>query len=215
MTAIVGIEDGGLVWVGADSSATNGHTTESLRHSKVWRSGPYIIGVAGSGRVSDVVQYGTKLTPPPDRGVRRHLVTVVVPAVQKALRKSKAMMTGSGGGTGEPSGGEAVPALFLLAIGAHLFSIDEEFCVSQVRDGYAAIGSGGAVACGALYASTGMAVKKRLALALNASAHHACGVRGPFVTMRTRAAWRLTPPQPLVTTPSPPATAARAPLRQR
>ena len=186
MTVIVGVEERGLVWLGADSCASNETTSQLLAESKIWRSGAYVVGVSGSSRAAEVIRYFAKLPAPPSRGVRRHIVVEVVPIIQKAMRKTKAIKSAGDWDRGGPTGGEAHGGDILIAVGSHLFSVDQEFSVSRVRDGYNAIGSGADVANGALFATRGMPAKKRIALALTAAAHHACGVRGPFSQMRTR-----------------------------
>ena len=159
MTCIVGIEDKGVVWMGADSAYSDGQTQglAAADNPKLWRAGSYLIGVAGSARVANVLRFHVRLPPAPARGVFRHMVTRVVPVLRRALKKSGRMLKDEGGDRegGGGAGGDLTDGVALIAVGGKLFSVHGDFQVCRSRAGYDALGSGGAVALGALHASAG------------------------------------------------------------
>ena len=77
--------------------------------------------------------------------------------------------------------------MLLVGYAGKLFIVEDDYQVSEVGDGYAAIGSGDNVAKGALYLAK--VISKNLEtdkaedveLALKAAEHHNATVRRPFV----------------------------------
>jgi ATP-dependent protease HslVU (ClpYQ) peptidase subunit len=70
----------------------------------------------------------------------------------------------------------------LIVVGGAVFTMDEGGGLVRPLHGYAAIGSGGSAALGALAATEGLAMSAvdRVRLALDAAERHAAGVRGPM-----------------------------------
>jgi hypothetical protein len=62
-----------------------------------------------------------------------------------------------------------------------LFNIDVDFQVGEALDGFEAVGCGGDIAKGALFATLSYPPRERILLALQASERFNSGVRGPFV----------------------------------
>lgn len=183
MTCIVGIEADSRVFVGADSAYTDGQTQGlvSRDDGKLWRTGDYLLGVAGSPRVSNLLRF-MELPPAPTRGLFRHMVLVVVPLVRKALRSGGRMLKDrdvdpSGYGVG---GGDASDGVLLVGVRGKVYTIHSDFQVCRARAGYDAIGSGGSVAMGALCATADIEPKERVRIALTAAETHACGVKRPW-----------------------------------
>jgi ATP-dependent protease HslVU (ClpYQ) peptidase subunit len=190
MTCIVGIEDVDGAIVGGDSNLSNSETQTLIGRSraKVWRTGPYVIGVAGCPRDADIIRWQTELPDVPARDLHRHMVVGVVPALRKALKRAGRLLRASlPSDQGQPGGdgGDAYDADIMVAIRDRVFVIHGDFQVVSLREGYYAIGSGAPVALGALYASKGMKTERRLRLALEAAEAHACGVRRPWKIIET------------------------------
>lgn len=184
MTCIVGIEADGLVYMGGDSNYSDGHTQGLLAADtpKVWRSGDYLLGVSGSARVANVLRF-LVFPPAPTRGVLRHMVTKVVPALRKTLRKTGRLLQEQRSGGSQDyaiSGGDASDGTLLVGVRGKLFAIHGDFQVCHPRTQYDAIGSGVDVALGALHVTKGMPPRTRVRRALEASEAHACGVRRPW-----------------------------------
>ncbi len=180
MTCIVGIETRDGVVMGGDSCTSDGYSLHSMAGAKVFRVGRYVFGVAGSGRVSDLVRYAVALPDPPQRGLHRFLVRLVVPLLRKAASKGGHMLIGSPAHSDGPGGGDALDSAILVGVRGRLFTIGGDFCVDDHREGYTAAGSGAMVALGSLHSTAGRAPRTRVRMALEAAEAHAEGVRRPF-----------------------------------
>ena len=151
MTCIVGIEHEGVVYLGADSLSGNGYTSDSIAEAKCFRSGDYVIGVAGSWRVMDLVRY-LQLPEPPKYATHRYVTNTLVPIIRKTLLRG-GIQPGPKGPHGEadPDSGPSM----LLGFRGRLFRIETDYCVLRSKTGYATIGSGEPVALGSLATTAG------------------------------------------------------------
>ena len=175
MTCIVGIKQGGMIWIGGDSLGSADDTAVVRANPKVARLGPMIVGWCGSARVSQVLFYGMGIPPfDKDFGAMNYLIQVFVPALRDALSEHGVNI----------KDGEMDSAL-LVGLSHRLFEIDADFSVNEFDGDYLAMGSGEQVANGALFATRwlNMSPKARIELALYAAEHHTRSVRGPFTTI--------------------------------
>lgn len=147
MTTIVAVQEKGNVVFASDSQMSWGHR-KSYSADKVFRNGSLTIGAAGDVRVSNIFE--TADLPQPSvslkkRGdVYRWLVSDLVPALQKALEDARTLSESNGEAGNRGS--------FLVAVNDQVFELSSDFAVTTERSGRYAIGSGGAVAIGALAA---------------------------------------------------------------
>jgi len=74
---------------------------------------------------------------------------------------------------------------FLVGYRNRLFSIQDDFQVNEMADGFDACGCGMEYALGALAALHGFDAKPRVEQALKAAEHFCGAVRSPFVILRT------------------------------
>jgi ATP-dependent protease HslVU (ClpYQ) peptidase subunit len=182
MTAVVGIVHDNAVWIGGDSAVTDSEDTSLVvcSNPKVFRVGSLVLGVAGARRASRILQYGW--TPPKHtRGVRldRYVAVVVADAIRRALLDH--------GHSEKLNNQERATFAALIGYRGHLFGMDEEFSVDESAHGFDAVGSGGRVALGVLYATTGQAPRRRIVAALRASEQFDAAVRGPFTILEPAA----------------------------
>lgn len=176
MTAVVGFTDGEKVWMGADSEAIAGLTRVTRRNPKVFVNGKFLIGVAGSARAIDLMQYA--FTPPmPKEGqdLMQYMTVDFVNAVRNCL---------SSGGYGEAQNGiESMGSIVLVGHKGRLFRIESDYQVGEYALPYTAIGSGEDAALGALFATDGLRPRERIEIALKAAEQFNAGVRGPFTIL--------------------------------
>lgn len=177
MTCIVGLVEGDRVWMGGDSAFSNMHTHELIACSnpKVFRNGAFLVGVCGSARVGDVLRYS--FTPPkhPRRmDVGRFMRTVFVDAVREAFRR---------GGLYKKDEPEEVESCVLFGYRKKLFVLEEDLHIHEAIDDFAAVGSGGSVASGAMVVSQGVPARKRIRAALEAAERYTASVRRPFYVL--------------------------------
>jgi len=171
MTCIIGLETKDGVIVGADSQVTSGHEHGAIRSecAKVIRKSNHLIACAGVARLSDVMRYHLTLPRYDGGSVHRHAVTVIVPAIRKALTKHL------------PERDRDTQTRMIIGVGGCVLTIDNWLHVLMVNRGYATEGSGGEVALGALHATSALAPRVRVYLALEAACSLLTDCGAPFV----------------------------------
>ena len=175
MTCIVGIIADGHVYIGADSAATDEAWGQcELADSKVFVSGEFIIGAAGSIRAAQLVRYA--LHPPAIDSALDMMAYLIGPFVG-TMRE----VLESGGCLKIKEGVESTDAHFLVGHRGRLFTIDEAWQVYESRMPYACIGNASDYALGAMFANARLTPKNRILQALEAAAEFNAGVRAPFV----------------------------------
>jgi ATP-dependent protease HslVU (ClpYQ) peptidase subunit len=173
MTAIAGLVHAGKVYIGGDSAGSDGSLRTVRADTKVFSSGPYIFGFTGSFRMGQLLRWSLRPSTP-EGGLERFLATTFVDEVRQCLK--------TGGWAGIENAREE-GGTFLLGVQGRLFTIYDDFQVGEAADGYDAVGSGDAVALGALYATANMGMEptERLTLALSAAAALTPFVMSPFI----------------------------------
>ena len=183
MTCIVGLRKDGRVYMGADSAGSGGSEINYRADGKVFLVGDMLFGFCGSYRLGQVLRYHFNKPKHEARlSVDEFLHTVFLPSLIKlfgehGILHKKEDVTSSVG-------------LFLVGYRGRLFRVDYDYQIGENLHEYDAIGSGGRVACGAMYVETaryGENIDPTAAIhhALRASAHHTTSVAGPFTVMVT------------------------------
>lgn len=184
MTLIVGIEQDGVAYVGADTGVWENNNVENLPDGKIIEAGPLLIGMAGHWRVANIVRYALDALPVlGSRAPEAYVVREFVPRMRAALTEAGAMEQGED--KSDKWSGNA-----LIACSGQLFSLSDWFCVYRNSRGYATAGHqvAAAIAKGVFAATAiGTAPRDRLALALEAAEAHTDAVRGPYTFAEQRA----------------------------
>jgi ATP-dependent protease HslVU (ClpYQ) peptidase subunit len=164
MTCIVGLKHEKTLYFGSDSaSSTDAGYLTSLNRSKVFKTGSILIGVAGSSRLSQVLEH--RFVPPKITSkTEKYLCTQFIDRMKACLNK------------------HAKGADFELLIGIHgrIFVIFPDWQVEEAIDDFHAIGSGKDIARGAMYAAQDKSPEDRIRLALEAAEKFNNGVCSPF-----------------------------------
>lgn len=176
MTTIAGVAERGRVLIGADSAGVTDWSLTIRMDAKVFRSGPYLVGFTYSYRMGQLLRYVFKPPVPPKCPGR--LMRFMAVEFVDALRVSFKAAGWSRMRDGQEEGGT-----FLVGVRGRLFRIEGDYQVGESRSGYDAVGCGGDVARGALFAARTTKPRARVLLALRAAEQHSCGVRGPFVIL--------------------------------
>ncbi|QJE74527.1 hypothetical protein HHL28_16940 [Aerophototrophica crusticola] len=172
MTCIVGLVDNGTVWLGGDSAGVAGLDISLRSDPKVFRNGNFLIGFTSSFRMGQLLRF--RLAPPPrrpDQDLFRYMVCDFVEAVRVCLKD---------GGFAHRSNDVETGGFFLVGTEGRLFSIQDDYQVSEFNRGYHAIGCGAAYAMGSLYTTKGEDPEGRVRKALETAEHFSGGVRAPF-----------------------------------
>jgi hypothetical protein len=151
MTCIVGIAEGGRVYLGGDSAGVAGYQITVRADAKVFSVGPYIMGFTTSFRMGQLLHHTFK-PPKPKGNLDRFMVAEFIPAVMDCLDDGGWLNTENGrrdGGT------------FLVGLGGRLFVIYDDFQVGDSTDGYDAVGCGADIAFGSLHTSKGRSTPLR------------------------------------------------------
>lgn len=164
MTIIAGIVDADSVWMGSDGRTSNGAQVSSLLKSKLIGRAvgkrPLVIGVAGSLRVAQIIEY----LPLPKVGWRPDVYSFML-GLAEMLRVELRERGAGVEANGEQWGDFEVLAAFY----GRLFFIQSDYSVIE-KGSYWAIGSGAPYALGALIASGNAQTDERLQQALAAAA---------------------------------------------
>src|SRR5215210_8097319 len=174
MTCIVGFGLHGRLWFGCDAAVTSPEHQGVLTVPKVFRIGPYTIGVRGAFRVAQVLQY--RFQPPAHDleevvDVVGHLATTFVDAVRKAI-------------SDDQEAGNRFSDTYDLLVGylGHITHIDRDGTVFEHDEPGYAIGKGAQPARGALDGLDGLDVSPEEVIRQSLIASAACTqfVRPPF-----------------------------------
>ena len=179
MTCIVGMVSGGKVYIAGDSAGVCGEDLQSRKDSKVFRTGPYIMGFTSSFRMGQVLRYSFNPPNPPrsECELHRFMVNDFVESLREAFKKA---------GCASGEGGTERGGTFLVGVHGRLFIVDADYQVGESRFPYNAVGSGAQVALGAMFATNkGHMPYVQLDMALEAAEAFCTGVRAPFSHVET------------------------------
>lgn len=181
MTAIVAIanEDQGSVWMGGDShSADPSIGRNQVRNDpKVWKFGPFVMGISGSVRQAQIMQY--HFTPKdPGEDVMKYMVTKFVPELRDVLGK---------GQLAEDEPESPLPGGVLVGVRGHVYEIQADYQVVDNADSFWSIGAASEYCLGALHAliytsdcTTFAAPKVAIAIALGAASKYSMFASEPY-----------------------------------
>lgn len=183
MTCIVALSAGNKVFLGGDSAASDEksglilHTTDP----KVFKVGQFGIGFVDSFRMGQILQYNW--TPPiykPTTGFKnldKFMRTKFVESVKEIFQEHGYGRFGANTEEGDEGG------IFVIAVQntGRIFLMDVDYHIAEIDVEYIAEGSGQQVALGSLFSTANVKTpRKRVRMALEASAKFIMSVRGPF-----------------------------------
>jgi len=173
MTAIIGIEANGHVYVGGDSMVGNGWGEKgvtSLR--KVFRTGEFLIGYTSSFRMGQILQHHL-IVRSQEKGEpdERYMVVGFIEAVRNVLKEK---------GYAEVSDNREKGGEFLVGYRGRLYLADSDFQINHFSAGIAACGAGKNYSLGAALAMPNMKPHKRILRALEIAARLSSFVCPPF-----------------------------------
>lgn len=177
MTCVIGLVDKGRVYMGADSAgSTLSGGIATRTDKKVFMVGDIMIGICGSFRMRDILQYHVTFP-----SYNPKIYTPLEYANHEIAEKAREVFK-SRGLTHVENNEECIDGSFIVGFRKKLFEIESDFQVGEVETPYVAIGSGGDIAAGSLYTTQRLDLPAvdRLQLALNAAAYGNAFVRGPF-----------------------------------
>ena len=177
MTCVAAITDGTKVTMGADSAGVFEHELELRADPKVFIKGQFIIGMAGSFRLGQLLRYGLSVPPRPcGQPLHEYMCTTFVDAARNCFRSGGFMTTEDGQ---ERASGEV-----LIGTEGRLFTMYCNFQIGQELNSYSAVGTGAQVARGSLFTTANWSSPvARIEKALEAAERFCSGVRAPFTVL--------------------------------
>ena len=178
VTCIVGLAHEGNVWIGADSAAASGWKVRVTSVPKVFARGPFIIGYTVSFRMGQLLQFHLDVQPQDGEASNlEYIVKRFIAAVRGCLKEGGYTTIDN---NKEEGGG------FLVGYRGHVYSVGDEFQVTEASDGFDACGCGGNYALGAIVALDDLEPEARVRRALGIAAYFSGGVCGPFTVLSSR-----------------------------
>ena len=175
MTAIVGLVENGRVWIGADSASVESDrlVCYPVKCEKVFIKGQFIYGFSQSFRSGQVLRYSF-IPPkhPKQMDTTEYLSTLFVDRLRKTYEKA--------GYGGKDEEGE-LGGHFVLGYNGKLFTMQDDYNVSESVDNYTAVGCADLACFGSLYSTEGKFPEERIRMALDAAKHFSGGVKEPFI----------------------------------
>ena len=171
MTCIVGIAQGGKVWIGADSASVSNWQCTKTTLSKVFKVQDFLIGYTTSFRMGQILQYHLVVPLQTDQLDLEYLVTKFIPKVRDVFQEhwfDEVKKEKNKGGD------------FLLGYGGHLYYVACDFQVNENVCGFDACGSGEEYALAAMKALEGLQPEERIRRSLEIAAFFSISVCGPF-----------------------------------
>lgn len=176
-TCIVGIEEKGTVYIGADSAGISGLDITIRADEKVFINGPFIIGFTSSFRMGQLLRY--KFDPPEQtvnvKDDMEYMVTTFIDSVRNLFKNN-------GFGDKEATSG----GTFLVGYKGNLYTVHNDFQVGKSVLPYSAVGCGADFALGSMFSTKNMLPEKRIKLALEAASAFSAGVAPPFKILKLK-----------------------------
>lgn len=176
MTCIVGLVDGGRVFIGGDSAGTSDWHLQIRADRKVFESSGFLYGFSGSFRAGQILQYCFEppVTGRDDPDLMRYMVGEFIPALRAAIECE----------VGKEDR-KAIHFDFLVGFRERLFAVSNDMQVGEFAAGFGACGCGRDPALGALTVLHRVNVDPawKLKRALEAAEQWNSGVRGPFTVL--------------------------------
>ena len=174
MTAIVGICHAGRVYMGGDSGVSAGDNIMTASEPKVWKASGMLLGVAGDMVAIQALKHLASWPRYKGQAPERFLGSHVAPVVRRIFNSLRQELI-------SPYS-ESLSAELLIGMGGKLFGMDCSGAFCALGNAWA-IGSGGEVANGVLYHTTGEEPEDRIMCALEAAEEICLSVQAPFAIL--------------------------------
>ena len=176
MTRIIGLEQEGVVYVGADSAAaTRSLDIRQTLVPKVFNNHNVIIGYTSSFRMGQLLQF--MKIPKYDIADEKYMIVSFIPAIRKLFKE---------GGYSKIENNEEEGGDFIVGIQGKVYEIQSSFQVQRYADGIASCGCGEEYAYGAMRALEHLDPIDRITKSLEIASYYSGGVMAPFTVLKTK-----------------------------
>lgn len=144
MSCIIAVKRNGVIVFGSDSLVSTSYNKYSCKNDKIFYKGKTIIGVAGSPRVGQLIQYELKdfKIKSNDQTEMEYMVKIVAQSIKTVLEENNAC---------DP---EEFPFEVLIGYNGKLYQMFNDFQIVELDYPYQAVGSGSDIAIGSLFTSS-------------------------------------------------------------
>lgn len=173
MTCIVGLVHEDRVWMGGDSAITlDTRFSDIINAGKLWRSGDLLFGSSGTLRAAQLVRYETTFKKrPPTCTAFEYMIKSVIPEIRKCIQSK------------DVANNKEYNGNILIGYQGQLFEMSGDYSLVHSTANYAAVGGGGELALGVMFATQGLPglpPDQRIRLALQAAERFNSGCSAPF-----------------------------------
>lgn len=176
MTVCIAIAEKGRVYMGADSLVAGGYVTFRRALPKIFQNHDYMIGVAGTARIAEIMRYSE--LPIPSGNIDSFMNTVFPEAVRAIM--------GALGRLDREDGVETIDSKMLVGVRGTIWTSDGHFSFSRPEPAEYSIGTGDEIAMGSLFSTRGQKPIKRISTALRAAAFYGQNIGPPYVLRTLR-----------------------------
>lgn len=170
MTCVAGLRKGNNIYLACDSETTWGMNKHN-GGSKIFRKGEALFAFSGLCAVPHALEHRLAVPEVPENDEIKWINVYLLDAIRKTLKEVNLYQDKS-------SEDSCMNAVAIVGWRSHLFTLDPVLSVMPCLNNYIALGSGGDVAMGALYATEGQGAEKRLTTAVQAAQEWSVGVGG-------------------------------------
>jgi 20S proteasome alpha/beta subunit len=172
MTCIVGVKYKDMIYMGGDSAGVSGHNVRLRADEKIFSSGPMLFGFTTSFRMGQLLRYSLKIpTQEKNQNDYEFMCTTFINSVRTSLKE---------GGYVEIKNNQESGGTFIVGYNSKLYTVYDDFQVSETIDDFTSIGCGESYALGSLRMTSKLEPKKRIKLALETASYFSGGVYPPF-----------------------------------
>ena len=187
MTVVAALIDGGTVHMAADGQSTRGDDVAVYSPHKVWThlDGRMGMGTCGAARLGHELRYGWEPPAFDGTGDVAEYARLVARTVEDHLHASDHVWRQ----VEYEDSGSFNGAVF-FGVAGRIFWFGGDFCVTEPDPslGFAAIGSGGQYAEGALWATPHLAPIDRLRVAVEVAGHYVTDIGPPYAFLSIKPA---------------------------
>ncbi|MFA5024137.1 MAG: hypothetical protein WC523_04235 [Patescibacteria group bacterium] len=175
MTAIVGLVENGVVWVGGDSAGVRSDDFSLVvrKDEKVFVNGPAIFGFTSSYRMGSLLRYSLSIPGQMEgQADEAFMNTSFIDAVRSCFKYggyASLVEEKESGGT------------FIVGYKGRIYQIASDYQVEIPIDDFTACGCGAQICLGSMCSTQGQEPEKRIQTALAAAERFSAGVRKPFI----------------------------------
>jgi len=169
MTCIIGLVDGGNVFMGGDSAGMSGWTQTRVVERKVQRVGDMLIGCSGIPRLGQIAAQLILRERNDDETPFQYMVNSFIPCLQTVVKETAFDWHTE----------NSESSALLIGYAGQLFLVCNDYSVNTCADGFAAMGQRD-MALGAMAALAGANPEGRILMALDIVGQFSGAVCGPY-----------------------------------